>query len=55
MMNISNSTHLLCILDSDVLHLRLSGRSIVILNSAKAAVELLEKRSAIYSDRYGNC
>lgn len=42
------------LVDSDVLHLRLSGRSIVILNSAKAAIELLEKRSSIYSDRYDN-
>ena len=29
------------------------GSHIVILNSTKAGHELLEKRSAIYSDRYG--
>jgi hypothetical protein len=27
------------------------GRSIVVLNSVEAAVDLLEKRSSIYSDR----
>lgn len=35
----------------DVLHLRVLGRSIVVLNSVHAAVELLDKRSANYSDR----
>lgn len=35
----------------DVLYLRVFWRSIVVLNSVDAAVELLEKRSAIYSDR----
>ncbi|KAJ8520598.1 hypothetical protein ONZ45_g2648 [Pleurotus djamor] len=35
----------------DVIHLSLMGRSIVVLNSLEAAVDLLEKRGAIYSDR----
>jgi len=35
----------------DVVHLRVLGRSLIILNSVQAAVELLEKRSANYSDR----
>ena len=36
---------------SDVLHLNILGQSIVILNSVKAAVNLLDKRGTIYSDR----
>ncbi|KAI0264159.1 cytochrome P450 [Gloeopeniophorella convolvens] len=35
----------------DVLSLRAFGHMVVVLNSAKAAKELLEKRGAIYSDR----
>ncbi|GLB38520.1 putative cytochrome p450 [Lyophyllum shimeji] len=35
----------------DVVHLSILGRSIVVLNSVHAAVELLDKRSANYSDR----
>ncbi|KAH9934347.1 cytochrome P450 [Fomitopsis serialis] len=35
----------------DVMHFSAFGRSIVILNSRKAVFDLLEKRSAIYSDR----
>ena len=34
-----------------VVQARLFRQSIVIINSHKAAVELLEKKSAIYSDR----
>ncbi|KAJ7607937.1 cytochrome P450 [Roridomyces roridus] len=37
--------------DSDILHLDVAGQSIVILSSKDAAMDLLEKRSAIYSDR----
>ncbi|KAI0295334.1 cytochrome P450 [Multifurca ochricompacta] len=36
----------------DVVHADVMGSHIIILNSAKAANELLEKRSSIYSDRY---
>ncbi|KAF4604276.1 hypothetical protein EYR38_004698 [Pleurotus pulmonarius] len=35
----------------DVMHLRVLGRDLIILNSVEAATELLEKRSALYSDR----
>ena len=35
----------------DVLYFHALGRSIVVLNSVEAAVDLLEKRSLIYSDR----
>ena len=35
----------------DVFILHVLGKPIVIINSEKAAVELMEKRSAIYSDR----
>ncbi|KAI0295324.1 CyP450 monooxygenase [Multifurca ochricompacta] len=37
---------------SDVVHADVLGSHIIILNSAKAANELLDKRSSIYSDRY---
>ncbi|GJE86824.1 cytochrome P450 [Phanerochaete sordida] len=35
----------------DVLHLNIFGKSVVVLNSHEAANDLLDKRSAIYSDR----
>lgn len=35
----------------DVIHLKVLGRSIIVLNSVQAATDLLEKRSAQYSDR----
>ena len=35
----------------DVMYFRALGRSIVVLNSVEAAVDLLDKRSSIYSDR----
>ncbi|KAI6123760.1 cytochrome P450 [Pisolithus croceorrhizus] len=34
----------------DMTHLEIFGQHIIILNSAKAAVEMLEKKSSIYSD-----
>ncbi|THU92637.1 cytochrome P450 [Dendrothele bispora CBS 962.96] len=37
--------------DSDIVHMKVLGDHTVILNSARVANELLEKRSAIYSDR----
>ncbi|CCO32962.1 O-methylsterigmatocystin oxidoreductase Short=OMST oxidoreductase [Rhizoctonia solani AG-1 IB] len=40
-------------LDSDIIYLNLIGQPLVILNSAQAASDLLEKRSSIYSDRIG--
>ncbi|CAE6539432.1 unnamed protein product [Rhizoctonia solani] len=38
-------------LKSDIIFLNILGHKIVILNSAEAASEILEKRSALYSDR----
>ncbi|KAJ7352357.1 cytochrome P450 [Mycena albidolilacea] len=38
-------------LDSDIIHLAVPGASIIILSSIEAAKDLLDKRSAIYSDR----
>ncbi|KAG6837602.1 hypothetical protein H0H93_006123 [Arthromyces matolae] len=35
----------------DVIQLRILGQSMIILNSVEAAVDLLDKRSSIYSDR----
>ncbi|THU99913.1 cytochrome P450 [Dendrothele bispora CBS 962.96] len=37
--------------NSDIVHMKVSGDRIIILNSAKVTSELLEKRSAIYSSR----
>ena len=36
---------------SDVLYLNLMGQPVVILNSAQSAIDLMDKRSSIYSDR----
>ncbi|CUA72710.1 O-methylsterigmatocystin oxidoreductase [Rhizoctonia solani] len=38
-------------LNSDIIYLDMIGQPVIVLNSAQAAVDLLEKRSAIYSDR----
>ncbi|KAF4570982.1 hypothetical protein EYR36_008309 [Pleurotus pulmonarius] len=35
----------------DVMHLKVFGRNMIVLNSVQAATDLLEKRSAKYSDR----
>ncbi|KAF7359221.1 hypothetical protein MSAN_01264200 [Mycena sanguinolenta] len=37
--------------NSDILHLNVAGQSIIVLSSAKAANDLLEKKASIYSDR----
>ena len=37
---------------SDVVHVDVLGTHMVIVNSTKAAKELFDKRSSIYSDRY---
>ncbi|KAJ7108017.1 cytochrome P450 [Mycena crocata] len=37
--------------DTDILHLNLAGTSLVVLSSVEATQALLEKRSAMYSDR----
>jgi hypothetical protein len=36
---------------TDILHFNMAGTHLIVLNSAKTCIELLEKRSAIYSDR----
>ncbi|KDN44597.1 hypothetical protein RSAG8_05362, partial [Rhizoctonia solani AG-8 WAC10335] len=38
-------------LKSDIIHLEVLGHKIIILNSAEAALDVLEKRSAFHSDR----
>ncbi|CAE6473296.1 unnamed protein product [Rhizoctonia solani] len=38
-------------LESDIIFLKIFGENFIVLNSAKAASDILEKRSAIYSDR----
>ena len=40
------------VIGSDLIHFDVLGSHIVVVNSAKAANELFEKRSAIYSDRF---
>jgi hypothetical protein len=42
-------------IDSDIVHAEFLGTHVIVLNSAKAVHELFEKRSSIYSDRYGRC
>lgn len=42
----------LIILGSDVVHVDVLGTHMVIVNSTRAAKELFDKRSSIYSDRY---
>ncbi|KAJ7486314.1 cytochrome P450 [Mycena galericulata] len=37
--------------NSDIIHLNLAGQSVIVLSSLEAAEALLEKRSALYSDR----
>ncbi|KAF9445703.1 cytochrome P450, partial [Macrolepiota fuliginosa MF-IS2] len=41
-------------LDSDIIYLDAAGTPFVILNSLEASIELLDKRSIRYSDRYHN-
>lgn len=40
--------------DSDIVHLNVAGTNLILLDSAEAAYELLEKRSSKYSGRYGH-
>ncbi len=37
--------------DTDILYLNVAGTSLVVLDTSEAAMELLEKRSSIYSGR----
>ncbi|KAI0286409.1 cytochrome P450 [Russula brevipes] len=41
--------------NSEIVHANSLGLHVIVLNSAKAVHELFEKRSSIYSDRYGIC
>ena len=43
---------LIIILGSDIVHIDVLGTHIIIVNSTRAAKELFDKRSSIYSDRY---
>ena len=45
------SAKLITTSDSDVLSITLPGHTIILLNSFKAAPDLMEKRSRIYSDK----
>lgn len=40
------------LIESDIIYLNVLGKPMVILNTLEAVTELLERRSAIYSDRY---
>jgi len=46
-----NHIHLMPSTDSDIIHVNALGTSIVILNSYEVAVNLLDKKSSIYSSR----
>ncbi len=37
--------------ESDIIYLNLLGQPVIVLNSVKAAVDLLDKRGTVYSDR----
>lgn len=40
-------------LESKILHFQVFGQSMVVINDLKIAQDLLDKRSAVYSSRYG--
>lgn len=42
-------------LGSDIISLNVAGTSIIVLDTIEAAMELFEKRSSIYSNRYVLC
>ena len=39
-------------IDTDILHLNVAGTNIIVIGTYQAAVDLLEKKSSIYSGRY---
>ena len=51
LLNVLLSLVLTSMILGDVVHLQLLGRSIIVLNSVQAAIDLLDKRGANYSDR----
>ena len=44
--------YLLTLIDSNILHIQAAGIDLVILNSFDVAIELLDRRSVIYSSRW---
>jgi hypothetical protein len=46
-----NTFKILKLEESDVIYLNLAGTNLLVVNSLRAAVELFEKRYAIYSDK----
>ena len=44
----------MCSRTGDLIYLNAAGQPVVIINSQKVAVELLDRRAAIYSDRPRN-
>lgn len=44
-------TGITCTPDTDILHLDMMGSHLVVLNSSNVAIDLLERRSVMYSDR----
>ena len=48
---ISAEFNLIRCAETEVMHLNMFGASIVVLNSSEAIADLLDKRSAIYSDK----
>ena len=46
------ATHNVAATGSDVIHVDTLGKHLIIVNSAKAAKELFEKRFSLYSDRF---
>lgn len=57
-MNVSERLHCICVshsplwtADTDILHLDLPGCHLIVLSDSDAAVDLMERRSAAYSDR----
>jgi len=48
---ISNAKTEMLRVSGDVIHLESFGQHVVVLNTQEASLDLLEKRSSIYSDR----
>ncbi len=46
-----NQAHRPLFREGDVMHLQVFNRNMIILNTAEAAIDLMDKRSSIYSDR----
>ena len=44
----------MCSPTGDLIYLNAAGQPVVVINSQKVAVELLDRRAAIYSDRPRN-